>query len=125
MKRHLASAAIAIVLAATVAACAAPIQRVSTAPSAKPRTDTAAAPSKGLDRRSVGVAFGGGSARGIAHAGVIRWMEEHRIPIDVAAGTSMGGLIGGAFATGMDAASYRRSSARSTGTVLRRIVVRL
>ncbi len=54
-------------------------------------------------RPTVGVAFGGGSARGIAHVGVIRWFEEHRIPIDVAAGTSMGGLIGGAFATGMDA----------------------
>jgi NTE family protein len=50
----------------------------------------------------VGVAFGGGSARGIAHVGVIRWLEEHRIPIDVAAGTSMGGLVGGAFASGMD-----------------------
>ena len=54
-------------------------------------------------RPTVGVAFGGGSARGIAHVGVIRWLEEHRIPIDVAAGTSMGGLMGGAFATGMDA----------------------
>ena len=54
-------------------------------------------------RPTVGVAFGGGSARGIAHVGVIRWFEEHRIPIDMAAGTSMGGLIGGAFATGMDA----------------------
>jgi NTE family protein len=52
-------------------------------------------------RPTVGVAFGGGSARGIAHVGVIRWFEDHRIPIDVAAGTSMGGLIGGAFATGM------------------------
>ncbi|HVG71952.1 MAG TPA: patatin-like phospholipase family protein [Vicinamibacterales bacterium] len=55
----------------------------------------------------VGVAFGGGSARGIAHVGVIRWLEEHRIPIDVAAGTSMGGLVGGAFATGMDAAELQ------------------
>lgn len=54
-------------------------------------------------RPTVGVAFGGGSARGIAHVGVIRWFEEHHIPIDVAAGTSMGGLIGGAFATGMNA----------------------
>ena len=54
-------------------------------------------------RPAVGVAFGGGSARGIAHVGVIRWLEEHRIPIDVAAGTSMGGLVGGAFASGMDA----------------------
>ncbi len=54
-------------------------------------------------RPTVGVAFGGGSARGIAHVGVIRWLEEHRIPIDVAAGTSMGGLVGGAFAAGMEA----------------------
>ena len=60
-------------------------------------------------RPTVGVAFGGGSARGIAHVGVIQWFEEHRIPIDVAAGTSMGGLIGGAFATGMDAAELRRA----------------
>jgi NTE family protein len=56
----------------------------------------------------VGVAFGGGSARGIAHIGVIAWFEEHRIPIDVVAGTSMGGLIGGAFASGMSAAELRR-----------------
>lgn len=54
-------------------------------------------------RPTVGVAFGGGSARGIAHVGVIRWFEQHHIPIDMAAGTSMGGLIGGAYATGMDA----------------------
>ena len=54
-------------------------------------------------RPKVGVAFGGGSARGIAHVGVIRWLDEHHVPIDVAAGTSMGGLIGGAFATGMSA----------------------
>ncbi len=54
-------------------------------------------------RAKIGVAFGGGSARGIAHVGVIRWLDEHHIPIDVAAGTSMGGLIGGAFATGMSA----------------------
>ena len=59
------------------------------------------------ERPKVGVAFGGGSARGIAHVGVIRWFEEHHIPIDVAAGTSMGGLIGGAFATGMDAAEIQ------------------
>jgi NTE family protein len=55
----------------------------------------------------VGVAFGGGSARGIAHVGVIRWFEEHHIPIDVAAGTSMGGLVGGAFASGMSAAELK------------------
>lgn len=51
----------------------------------------------------MGVALGGGSARGIAHVGVIRWFEEHRIPVDVIVGTSMGGLVGGGFAMGMDA----------------------
>ena len=54
-------------------------------------------------RPRVGVAFGGGSARGLAHVGVVRWFEEHHIPIDLIAGTSMGGLIGGAFASGMSA----------------------
>src|ERR671912_1227706 len=52
-------------------------------------------------RPRVGVALGGGSARGLAHVGVLRWLEEHHIPVDVLAGTSMGGLIGGSFATGM------------------------
>jgi NTE family protein len=55
-------------------------------------------------REKVGVAFGGGSARGIAHVGVIKWFEEHHIPIDLVSGTSMGGLIGGSFSTGMEAA---------------------
>jgi NTE family protein len=55
-------------------------------------------------RPQVGVAFGGGSARGLAHVGILRWFEEHRIPIDRMAGTSMGGLIGGAYASGMSAA---------------------
>ena len=90
-------------LAVVCAACAAPLKRV-----ARPQTppvDDRALPRRVQDpgRPAVGVAFGGGSARGIAHVGVIRWLEEHRIPIDVAAGTSMGGLVGGAFASGMDA----------------------
>ena len=54
-------------------------------------------------RPRIGIALGGGSARGFAHVGVLRWFEEHHIPVDVVAGTSMGGLIGGAFATGMNA----------------------
>src|SRR6478672_963232 len=66
-----------------------------------------AIPGAAQERKTVGVAFGGGSARGIAHVGVIRWFEEHHIPIDVAAGTSMGGLIGGSFATGMNAAEIQ------------------
>jgi NTE family protein len=68
------------------------------------RADAGAAPQAGPQQRQrVGVAFGGGSARGLAHVGVVRWFEEHRIPIDLIAGTSMGGLIGGAVAAGMSA----------------------
>jgi NTE family protein len=52
-------------------------------------------------RPVVGVALGGGSARGFAHVGVLRWFEDHHVPIDVVAGTSMGGLIGGGYAAGM------------------------
>ncbi len=51
-------------------------------------------------RRTIGLALGGGAARGIAHIGFLRWLEEHRIPVDYIAGTSMGGLVGGAYAAG-------------------------
>jgi NTE family protein len=89
-------------LALALTACAAPLRRVTTTP-APVEEHAPPVARRATGRPTVGVAFGGGSARGIAHVGVIRWFEEHRIPIDVAAGTSMGGLIGGAFATGMDA----------------------
>jgi NTE family protein len=86
------------------AACAAPLRRVpKVAPLTAGHADASPGGIREAGRPTVGVAFGGGSARGIAHVGVIRWLEEHRIPIDVAAGTSMGGLVGGAFAGGMDA----------------------
>ena len=43
----------------------------------------------------------------MAHIGVLEWLEEHRIPVDYVAGTSMGGLIGGAYAIGMTPAEIR------------------
>jgi NTE family protein len=49
------------------------------------------------------VAFEGGGALGLAHIGVLQWFEEHRIPVDYIAGTSMGGLVGGIYATGLRA----------------------
>ncbi|HYE86669.1 MAG TPA: patatin-like phospholipase family protein [Vicinamibacterales bacterium] len=55
-------------------------------------------------RPRVALALGGGSARGLAHVGVLKWLEEHRVPVDAIAGTSMGGLIGGAYAAGMSPA---------------------
>ena len=93
---------VAGLLALACVGCAAPIQRMTTTRSSAPETDQPPRLVREATRPTVGVAFGGGSARGIAHVGVIRWLEEHRIPIDVAAGTSIGGLVGGAYATGME-----------------------
>jgi NTE family protein len=51
-------------------------------------------------RLKVGLALGGGFARGIAHLGVLRSLRQHGIPIDCIAGTSAGALAGVAFASG-------------------------
>ncbi|KAG5643133.1 hypothetical protein DXG03_001523 [Asterophora parasitica] len=48
--------------------------------------------------KSIGLVLGGGGARGIAHLGLIRALEEYEIPIDHIAGTSIGALIGGLYA---------------------------
>ena len=53
-------------------------------------------------RPKIGIAFSGGGAKGCAHIGVMRVFEEMRIPIDYAAGTSMGSIIGGLYAAGLD-----------------------
>lgn len=57
---------------------------------------------KAVKRPKVGLVLAGGSAVGLAHVGVIRWLEEHRIPVDYVAGASMGGLVAGVYATGHD-----------------------
>ena len=51
-------------------------------------------------RPRVGLALGGGFARGIAHVGVLKVLEENHIPIDYITGTSVGALIGSAYACG-------------------------
>ena len=51
-------------------------------------------------RLKIGVALEGGGALGLAHIGVLKWFEQHHIPVDYIAGTSMGGLVGGFYATG-------------------------
>ncbi len=52
------------------------------------------------DRLRVGLVLGGGGARGAAHIGVLRELERLRIPIDAIAGTSMGAIVGGLYASG-------------------------
>lgn len=53
------------------------------------------------ERPKIGLALGSGSARGTAHLGVLRILEEEKIPVDLIAGTSAGSLIGGAYASGI------------------------
>jgi NTE family protein len=52
-------------------------------------------------RPVIGLALEGGGALGLAHIGVLQWLEEHHIPVDRLAGTSMGALVGGLYAEGM------------------------
>lgn len=60
------------------------------------------------ERPKIGLALSGGGARGLAHIGVLEWFEEHRIPVDFVAGSSMGGFVGGLYAMGMSPSEMRR-----------------
>ncbi|MBX2941793.1 MAG: patatin-like phospholipase family protein [Cyclobacteriaceae bacterium] len=51
--------------------------------------------------QQVGVVLSGGGAKGLAHIGVLKALEENEIPIDYIVGTSMGGIVAGAYAAGM------------------------
>jgi len=54
-------------------------------------------------RPTVALVLSGGGAKGAAHVGVIRYLEEQKIPVDMVLGTSMGGLVGGLYALGYNA----------------------
>ncbi len=58
-----------------------------------------------LSGRSIGLVLGGGGAKGMAHIGVLRALDEMGIPIDFIGGTSMGAVVAGAYAMGM---KYKR-----------------
>ena len=55
-------------------------------------------------RPRIGLVLSGGGARGAAHVGVLKVLEQAHVPIDAIAGTSMGAVVGGLFASGMSAA---------------------
>jgi NTE family protein len=72
------------------------------------RAETAGTPPATLEsagpgsaRPRIGLTLSGGGARGLAHIGVLKVLEEMRVPIDAIAGTSMGAVIGGLYASGM------------------------
>ena len=60
-------------------------------------------------RPRIGLVLGGGGAKGAAHIGVLRVLDEMRVPVDCVAGTSMGALIGGTFASGMPPAEIEKA----------------
>jgi len=59
-------------------------------------------------RLKIGLVLSGGGARGAAHVGVLKILEQHHIPIDAIAGTSMGAVVGGLYASGMTANEIER-----------------
>ena len=65
---------------------------ISIAPSTPPPGPTG--------RPRIGLALGGGGALGLSEVGTLEWMEEHHIPIDMIAGTSMGCMVGALYSTG-------------------------
>ena len=59
-------------------------------------------------RPRIGVVLSGGGARGVAHIGVLKVLEEQHVPIDAIAGTSMGAVVGGLYASGLTASEIER-----------------
>ena len=68
----------------------------------------AAGPATTTARPRIGLVLSGGGARGAAHVGVIRALEEMHIPIDAIAGTSMGAVVGGLYAAGLSGDEIER-----------------
>jgi NTE family protein len=59
-------------------------------------------------RPRIGLVLSGGGARGAAHIGVLKVLEENRVPVDAIAGTSMGAVVGGLYASGLSAKDIER-----------------
>ena len=74
------------------------------------RVDTTNADASAQDpvRARIGLVLSGGGARGAAHVGVLKTLEEMRVPVDAVVGTSMGAVVGGLYASGMSAAEIEK-----------------
>jgi NTE family protein len=70
---------------------------------AQTSVDPSSAAAEPAHRLRVGLVLSGGGARGAAHVGVLKVLEDLRVPIDAIAGTSMGAVVGGLYASGLDA----------------------
>ena len=92
---------IAAVAGAAPAAPATTATTAATAATAATPARPAAAPASGARRPKICVVLSGGGARGLAHIGVLEALERLRVPVDCIAGTSMGAIVGGLYASGM------------------------
>jgi NTE family protein len=96
---------VALALAGTISATVPVIAQQPDTPTPKqptPALHTRPSPTRfSGEKPRIGLVLEGGGALGFAHIGVIEWMEEHHIPVEYVAGTSMGGLVGGLYASGM------------------------
>lgn len=88
-------------LVGATAQAATPPALPSSGPNSKPSTEPVVAPLG--TRPRIGLVLSGGGARGLAHVGVLKVLEQAHVPIDMVAGTSMGAIIGGLYASGMTA----------------------
>ncbi|WDD91720.1 patatin-like phospholipase family protein [Burkholderia sp. FERM BP-3421] len=74
-----------------------------------PTTNVSCSPDGGpANRPPIGLVLSGGGARGYAHLGVLKVLEDNRIPVDCIAATSMGAVVGGLYASGMHAAEMEK-----------------
>ena len=110
----------ASLLAAAVLSTAAAAQQIVQQPSS-PIPTTAAAPLPAVEppnRLVIGLALEGGGALGLAHIGVIQWLEDNRVPVDRLAGTSMGALVGALYASGQTPAQMRATASSDAFTAV-------
>ncbi|MFO1281931.1 MAG: patatin-like phospholipase family protein [Burkholderiales bacterium] len=94
-----------IAAAAFAAALALPLPASAAPPVAPLAAEPPASPT---GRPRIGLVLSGGGARGLSHIGVIKVLEELRVPVDYVAATSMGSIVGGFYASGMTAAEMER-----------------
>ena len=94
---RVASRALAVAAALTILATHCPRLQAQTAPAAPPSTGP-----------RIGLALSGGGARGIAHVGVLKVLDELRVPISCVTGTSMGAIVGATFAAGRTPAEMEK-----------------
>jgi NTE family protein len=96
------------VLGAAVLACGCALQLVAAAAPVATLPPAAADAAPLAVRPRIALVLSGGGARGFAHIGVLRVLRELHVPVDLVVGTSMGSVVGGAYAAGASVADLER-----------------